>query len=253
MSKEKILVMTARGQTGFATAVSLLELGFPVRAFVGAEDGKASLLKNMGAELFVGSMEDIRDVKKAMVGIKRAYYCIPVAPNGLYKSVLFAAAAEEEGLEHVVVMTQWLSSRTHPSITTKDHWFSDYVFRTSKTVKYIFINPGLFAAMFFLNPDPMTQFGLMLGPFGDGKNAPPSNEDMGRVVAHILKDPEPHVGKIYRPTGPELLSNQQMANIIGKVLGRKVTYKSVPRNMFLKSVKSAGFPAFQYSQLPYYL
>ena len=34
----------------------------------------------------------------------------------------------------------------------------------------------------------------------------PANEDIAKVVAAVLENPEPHAGKRYRPTGPQLLS-----------------------------------------------
>ena len=85
-----------------------------------------------------------------------------------------------------------------------------------------------------------------------GKNALPSNEDMGAVAAHILKDPARHAGKTYRPTGPEILSTQEMADIIGKILGRQVVAQKMSAHMFRKAVKAAGLPIYTYSQVPYY-
>ena len=58
------------------------------------------------------------------------------------------------------------------------------------------------------------QFGLLSLPYGYGLNAPPSNEDMARVAAEILARPEGHAGKTYRPTGPQLLSPQDIAAIL---------------------------------------
>src|SRR5260370_20660045 len=80
-------------------------------------------------------------------------------------------------------------------------------------------------------------FGLLSLPYGYGLNAPPSNEDMARVVAEILARPEGHAGKTYRPTGPKLLSPQEIAAILGKVLGRKVTYRNAPMRMLSKIMR----------------
>ena len=75
---------------------------------------------------------------------------------------------------------------------------------------------------------------------------------MGVVAAHILKDPVKHEGRTYRPTGPEMLTAQEMANIIGSILGRKVTAKKMSEKMFLKSLKALGLPIYGYSQPPHY-
>lgn len=60
---------------------------------------------------------------------------------------------------------------------------------------------------------------------------------MVRVIAEILARPEGHTGKTYRPTGPTLLSPQDIAAILGKVLGRKVTYRNAPMRMLSKVMR----------------
>ena len=49
MNKEKILITTANSHSGFTAAKELLELGFPVRAFVrNPNNQKAKELKSLG-------------------------------------------------------------------------------------------------------------------------------------------------------------------------------------------------------------
>ena len=201
MNKEKILITAANSHTGFPAAKELLELGFPVRAFVrNPNNQKAKELKSLGAEILAGNMNDVRDVRKSMEGIKRAYLCQPYAPYSLFTGMTFAVAAEEMKLEHVVSMTQWFSSNTHPSLTTREHWLTDRIVMMSPKVKYTIINPSwAFPFVYFLSLELIAQMGIMPDM---GKNALPSNEDMGAVAAHILRDPAKHAGKTYRPTGP---------------------------------------------------
>ena len=251
MNKEKILITAANSHTGFPAAKELLELGFPVRAFVrNPTKQRARELERLGAEIFTGNMNDVRDVRKSMEGIKRAYFCQPYAPYGLLTGMTFAVVAEEMKLEHVVSMSQWFASNTHPSLTTREHWLTDRIVMMSPTVKYTIINPSwAFPFVYFLSLELIAQLGIMPDM---GKNALPSNEDMGAVAAHILKDPARHPRKTYRPTGPEILSTQEMADIIGKILGRKVVAQKMSAQMFRKAVKAAGLPIYTYSQVPYY-
>ena len=143
MTKPKILVTTANSHSGFAAAKELLELGFPVRAFVrNPNNQRAKELNSLGAEILAGNMNDIRDVRKSMKGIKRAYFCQPYAPYSLFTAMTFAVAAEDMKLEHVVSMTQWFSSNTHPSLATREHWLTDRIVMMSPNVKYTMINPS---------------------------------------------------------------------------------------------------------------
>ena len=93
--KQKILITAANGNTGFPAAQEMLKLGFPVRAFVrNPKSKKARELKSLGAEIFVGDIEDIRDVRRALEGIHGAYF-VPTYPNVLYQGVTFATAVDE--------------------------------------------------------------------------------------------------------------------------------------------------------------
>jgi hypothetical protein len=40
-------------------------------------------------------------------------------------------------------------------------------------------------------------------PFGAGKTSPVAAGDVARVVAALLANPQPHIGKIYHLTGPQ--------------------------------------------------
>jgi len=249
MQTKKILITAANGNTGYPAALELIKLGFQVRAFVrNPNSAKAKDLQRKGAEIFVGNIEDIRDVRQSLKGIESAYF-IPTYPNVLYQGVTFATALEEAKTEHVVIVTQWLSSNTHPSIYTKEHWLVDQTFKKLKSTKVTFLNPGLFGFVYFMTPKPLTQFG-MFPDFGD--NAPPSSEDIGLVAAHILKAPESHVDKTYRITGPEVLNPDQMASVIEKVIGRKVNATILPVKMISRVLKASGISQMDSSQVLYY-
>ncbi len=250
MNNKKILVTAANGNTGFPASKELLKLGFEVRAFVrNPQTKKAKELKELGAEIFVGDIQDIRDVRKSLEGTESAYF-VPTYPNVLFQGSTFATAVEEMKTKNVVVLTQWLSSNSHPSVYTKEHWLVDQTFKRLQNTNITFVNPGLFAFVYFMMPEPMLQFGMMPD---FGTNAPPSNEDIGLTVAHILKKPEPHIGKTYRITSRQLLKPQEMADIVGKVIGRKIKANVLPESMLLKMLRSYGFPQRDASQVIHYV
>ncbi|MEM9364322.1 MAG: NmrA family NAD(P)-binding protein [Bacteroidota bacterium] len=254
--KTKILVTATNGHTGFPAAKELLSLGFEVRALVrNLLNPKAQELKSLGAELFIGDMNDYRDIKKALIGIKRAYFCPPFGRNTLFQTNAFFIAAEESHeLEHVVYMSQWLLNQNHPAINTKMQWLGDQLVKKHKRVKYTFVNPGMFAFTYFFTVEFMAQLGIMPTAIqGEGLNAPPSEDDQGRVVAHILKSPEKHHQKTYRPTGPKVISQQDVAKIFGKVLNKKIRLMPISEKMLLKSLKAGNYPIYEYSNIRYYL
>ena len=252
-TKPRVLVTSAAGRTAAPAVLDLLKKGFPVRAFVRRDDARADVLRNAGAEIFVGNLFDTRDLRKALVDVQRAYYCPPLSPNLLHAAMLFALAAEEARLETVALMSQWNPHPTHPVANTREHWIANNIYRWMPTVDVIHVNPGLFAFLYLLSLPMIVHLGMLPLPFGDGLNAPPSNEDIGRVAAGLLADPGPHVSRCYRPTGPELISPRDVAEILTGVVDRKVKYQDIPLKMFVKAATAQGLATtFDIASIRYY-
>lgn len=254
MSAQPItLVTAATGKTGRHTALSLLQRGLPVRAMVHREDARSAALRSRGAEVVVGNVTDVRDVRKALHGVQRAYWAAPVVPGALEAATIFAAVAEEERLEVVVSMSQWLADPGHPSAQTRAAWLSDRVFDWMPTVGSITVNPGFFAESYVYTLDAVAQFGMLTAPFGNGLNAPPSNEDIAAVAAALLADPGTHLGRSYRPTGPALISPSDYAEILSRVFGHTIRYLDIPFALLAKSARSIGFNDYTVIQLKWYV
>ena len=248
----RYLVTSAAGKTGCQTTLQLLANGCRVRALVRVDDDRAARLRDAGAEIFVGDQYALSDMRRAMHDVQRAYHCAPTAPNGLHFGTVFAVAAHEARVEHVVVLSQWLAASDHPSVFTREVWLNDAVLAMMPDITVTHVNVGWFADNYFMVLEPAAQLGILPMPLGRGsvkKNAPPSNEDIGAVAAGALMDPASHAGKTYRPTGPELMSPDEIATAMGKALRRKVKYLDVSEAMFLKALKALQPPGFSEAAL----
>ena len=248
-SHPKILVTSAGGKTGLPTVLQLRENGFPVRAFVRRRDKRSEVMAKAGAEIFVGNLYSLTDMRAAMEGVESAYQCAPTAPNGLHFNAVFTAAAHEARLEHVVTLSQWLSSVDHPSLFTREVYISDILIGALPDTSVTTINVGWFADNYLMVLGIAAHLGLFTMPLGDGdtpKNAPPSNEDIASVVVAALTDPAAHAGKTYRPTGPRLLSPNDIAAAMSAGLGRRVKYRDISERMMLKALKAV--PPSNYSE-----
>ena len=252
-AKPTVLVTSAAGKTGRHTAITLLDKGFPVRAMVHRDDARAAELRARGAQGVVGNLNDVGDVRRAMKGVQRAYWAAPVVPGALEAATLFASVAEDQRLEAVVSMSQWLADPAHPSAHTRAEWLSDRVFSWMPSVGSITVNPGFFAENYVYTLDAVAQFGVLTAPYGDGYNAPPSNEDIAAVAAALLADPEPHLGNSYRPTGPDLINGAEYAGILSGILGRRIRYVDIPFGVLAKAARAMGFNEYTVVQLKWYI
>ncbi|HXE11128.1 MAG TPA: NmrA family NAD(P)-binding protein [Bryobacteraceae bacterium] len=253
MIKPRIIVTGATGKTGSVVVTELLKAGYHVRAIVHREDGRSARLKAQGAEVVVADMSDVERIADALKDVQRAYYCPPLDPYMIQGAVAFAIAAKEARLEHIVGLTQWLASPSHPSFMTRQHWLIDRLFSMTPGVAHTVVNPGFFADAYLVTIGMAAHLGMFPWIFGNSRNAPPSNEDIARVAVAILMDPARHAGKRYRPTGPELLRAEDMAKAIGRAIGRSVAVMPTPTWMFMKGARMLGMPIEVMSQVRYYV
>jgi NAD(P)H dehydrogenase (quinone) len=253
MRKPRILVTGASGKTGSLVVAELLEAGYPVRAMVHGEDARSARLKAQGAEIAVAEMSDVERVAEALKDVQRAYYCPPFDPYMIQGAVAFAVAARESRLEHIVGLTQWLSSPSHPALMTRQHWLVDRLFSMTPGVAHTIVRPGFFADAYLVTIGSSAHLGIFPWIFGNSRNAPPSNEDIARVAVAALTDPARHAGKSYRPTGPELLGGEDMAKAIGRAVGRSVRVVPTPTWLFMKAARMAGLPIDVLSGVRYYI
>lgn len=249
----KILVTGATGKTGGAVVAQLLEKGFPVRAIVRSRDARSQRLDLLGAETVVADLFDVDQMLAAMRGTVRAYYCPPFHPYMIQSAAVFVAAARESKLEAIVGLSQWTASANHPSLQTRQLWLVEQMLSALPDIAYVNLNPGYFVDNYLR----LIDFASLLGIFpiltGDGRDAPPSNEDIARVAVALLMDPDHYAGKRFRPTGSKLMSAYEMAGIIRKVLGSPVFAFNLPWWMLERAARIQGVSAFEVGSLRYYV
>ncbi len=232
-----ILVTGAAGQLGAVGRTVtglLLDRGLPVRAMVRREDDRASALRAAGAEVVVGDLLEPGDVYRVVSGCRRVYFGMSVSAGYLMATVTMAAVAREVGVDALVNMSQMTVSQmsiqnTTPSPQQRQHWLSEQALAWSG-LPVVTIRPTVFLEGFFLPltaPSVRDRDRIEL-PFGRGKTSPVSTADVARVVAAVLADPEPHLGRIYELTGPRSQDMYEIAREYSDALNREVTYSEIP-------------------------
>ena len=139
-TKPRTLVTTGNSRTGAAAVTELLRRDFPVRALVRKDDHRAHRLREAGAEVVVGSFYDIRDLRVALKDVQRVYHSSPHDPRVLHNSMLVSLAAEEAGVEVVALMSTWNPHATHPSVTEREHWMANNIYRRIQSFDVIHIH-----------------------------------------------------------------------------------------------------------------
>src|SRR4029434_7213938 len=125
----------------------------------------------------------------------------------------------------------------------RQHWLSEQTLAWSG-LPVVTIRPTVFLEGFFL---PLTgpsvrDRGHIELPFGRGKTNPVAVADVARVIAAVLADPKPHLGRIYELTGPRSQDMNGIAREYSEALNREVTYADITPDDWLRQLKQAGLP-----------
>ena len=245
-----ILITGAAGQLGAVGRTVcglLLNRGFPVRAMVRREDDRAAALRAIGAEVAVGNLLEPTDVYRVVSGCRRVYFGMSVSAGYLEATLTMAVVAREVGVDAVVNISQMTVSEMSTQNTTssgqqRQHWLSEQALGWSG-LPVVTIRPTMFLESFFPLAGPTVRAqGRIAVPFGLGKTSPVAAADVARVVAAVLADPKPHLGRIYELTGPRSQDMHGVAREFSDALNREVTYSDIPAEDWERGLKKEGLP-----------
>jgi uncharacterized protein YbjT (DUF2867 family) len=246
-----ILVTGAAGRLGAVGRTVtglLLDRGLAVRAMVHREDDRAAALRPAGADVVVGDLLEPADVYRVVNGCRRVYFGMSVSAGYLEATMIMAAVARELGVDALVNMSQMTVSEmsihhTTPSPQQRQHWLSEQALAWSG-LPVVTIRPTVFLEGFFL---PLTapsvrDRGRIELPFGQGKTSPVATADVARVIAAVLADPGPHLGRVYELTGPRSQDMYGVARAYSDALNREITYSDIPPEDWERELRKVGLP-----------
>jgi uncharacterized protein YbjT (DUF2867 family) len=243
-NKKLFLVTGATGDTGRPTVKLLRENGYRVRALARREDQRAQDLRDLGAEVVIGDMLNLNDMRKALKGVTGAYFVFPLADGLVEASVVFAQAAKEEKLELIVNMSQKQSRPVAHSPATTKHWLTEQVF-TWSGVPTVHLRVTFFAEWLLYIAHLIRQ-GRYTTPFdAESRFAPIPASDIARVIVGTLEHPEKHAGAAYQIHGPVEYSHQEIADVLSKTLNKPIHFEQVTVAEFLKLLGMEGDRAKQ--------
>lgn len=228
-----ILVTGATGDTGRPTVRELLKKGLKVRALARQEDARSRDLASLGAEIVYGDLTSLRDMRRVMAGVDRAYFCFPIAEGLVEAAVIFAQVAKEQRVEHIVNLSHKQSRPAARSKVTQNHWLSEQVFGWSG-VPTTNLRVTFFAE-WLLYISEFIQRGRYIMPFNkNGRFAPLAAADTAKIIANILEKPKGHGGQAYQLHGPKEYSHQELAAEVGRVLGIDLPFEQLTVSAFLE-------------------
>ncbi len=262
MENKIIAVVGATGAQGGGLVNAILEhpeSGFKVRALTRDPNSeKARALAKLGAEVVQADIDDAESLARAFEGAYGAF-CVTFfwdhfsPEKEMVQAQAMAKAAKAANLQHVIWSTLEdtreyvpLESEQMPTLQDKykvphldakgasNHFFTDEGVPTTFLLTSFFWDNFIHFGM-GPQPNPDGTFAITL-PMGDKKLPGIGAEDIGRCAFGIFQRPE-LIGRTVGIAG-EHLSGREMAEELGRALGKKVVYNEVAPDVY----RSFGFP-----------
>ena len=205
----KILVTGATGSVGKHVVSGLVEAGRDVRALV-RDPERASL--PAGVEVARGDLSTRETVTAALRDVEQAYLMWPGL--AVQPSVIQEIA---ERAERVVYLS------TEPP--TSFHQEIERLIRHAGR-RWTFVRAIDFATN-TLAWAPQIRQGVVRLPYGEASRSLIHERDVADVIVHALTS-DGHDGAKYLITGPESITQAELAAIIGRAIGREVRWEELP-------------------------
>ena len=218
----KVLVTGATGNVGSAVLDNLVTTDLSLRALI-HDESKARTMRDRGVEAFVCDFLEPESLAPALEGASMLLLITPHHPEQVAHATNVIEAARDSGNDpRIVRLSVAQASHEAPTKNCKHHAEIEEEL-ISSGLPYTRIRPTTFMQNTLATARTIASEGKIYQPFKDGKLGMIDVRDIGEVAAKVLTE-EGHEGKTYTLTGPVAISFHDIAEVLSKVLGKKVDY-----------------------------
>jgi uncharacterized protein YbjT (DUF2867 family) len=234
-----IILTGASGKTGRAVLRACIERNLEVRAVVHRPDQVQTALELGAKEVESGDLQDERFLRKVFRGGQAVYHICPnVHPEEISIGQGVIHAARSAGIEHFVY-----HSVLHPQIEAMPHHWKklrveEALFESG--LEYTILQPTVYMQNVLGQWKSILERGVYTVPYPAATRLSMIDlDDLGEAAALVLSGSE-HRGAIYELVGTEPLSQQDVADSLGALLGRPVRVEVTPLDVWEAQARSAG-------------
>jgi len=232
-----VILITTAGKVGREAALLLAQRGVPVRVLV-RDPAKGKALADAGVEIVVGDLSVAASIDEAMTGVSAVVLVTPAVP---VEELNVIGSAARAGVGHVVKAT---SKASADSPIARRRWQHEIEagLADSGLPHTLLRSNGYMQNVLALAPAIAATSGFGSSA-GRGRIGMIDARDVGAAAAAIAAAPAAHAGKTYWLSGPELISNDDVAAVLSRLLGRTITYRPRSFEEDRDAMIQAGVPA----------
>jgi uncharacterized protein YbjT (DUF2867 family) len=234
---QPVLVTGATGHhggTGTYLVRRLIEEGMPVRVLARRLSSRTEALEELGAKVVVGDLHDRASLATALDEVDVAYFAYPIAGGIVPAAAAYAAAVRQVGRHpYTVVMSMGPAHPDHPSELGQAQWLAEEIMQWAGLDLLILRIAAAFHENIPVLHSDAARTGVIRNSFGERPVAWINAQDAAELAAVALLHPERFAdATIHYPPGTEDLSYHKVADILSNVLGARVRFEPVPRDVW---------------------
>lgn len=238
-------ILVTDGNIGRHVAEGLAKKGAHVRLLVRSFTPNAGW-ESLGIEQVEGDMSTIDSLATSFEGVDRFFSVTPYVENLVELGINTIEAAKRAGVTYIVRSSMMKANET--SITLR-RWHREVEKAVEESaIPYTILQPNTFMQSLLMNVETVKSANALFMPQGGGKVSLVDVRDIAAVAVVCLTE-SGHDGKKYPITGTEALSNYEIAERLGNVLGRKIIYYDVDPEQAKDSMLKVGMPSWMVNPL----
>ncbi len=228
-----VIVTGAAGRTGGEVVRLLSTRGIRVRALV-RDPARVKGLNGPGVEVVVGDLTRPATLDPAFRGTNKLFLVSSPDPDVETLHGNAIEAAKRAGIRHVVRLSAHSANQSSTPLLLRVHGEVDE--RLSRSgLSFTILRPHSFFQNTLFHAATVASDGVIYG-VQDGAIPMIDNRDVALAAAAVLTA-NGHSGRIYDLTGPEALTQTQVAEKLSVALDRPVRYMDVPREAFREGLR----------------
>jgi uncharacterized protein YbjT (DUF2867 family) len=235
---DTILVTGSTGNVGSQVVKQLSSFKGKVRAAVQSKD-RAQEIKNTGAELVEMNFNNTETVNAAFKGVQKLFLLTPFVPNMVEISENLVEQARKANVDHIVKQSAFGSNMNQATTRNRLHREVEKIIELSG-INYTFLLPMPFMQNYLGFADSIRTQDTFSIPVGDSKTSFVDTRDIAAVAVQALTKSNEHRNKVYNITGPEAISNYEIAEILSNIAKKRITYVDVSDNDARRRMKNSG-------------
>jgi uncharacterized protein YbjT (DUF2867 family) len=231
-----MILVTTAGKVGSEAVRLLRERDVPVRVLV-RDPARVTALADAGAEVARGDLSEPASIDSAMSGVSGVVLVSPAVPAQELNVVHSAARA---GVGHVVKASSKASADS--PIARRRGQAEIEAGLAASGIPYTLLRSNAYMQNVLALAPAIAKTSSFGSAAGTGRTGLVDARDVAAVAAEIATAPTGHAGKTYWLTGPELISNYDVAAVLSELLGRTITYRELTFEENKDAMIRAGVP-----------